>query len=314
MAQALRIDPALFGKEAITAETAAFNEQFFAQLAARPAAPEAERLAAYRAAMAAAYGGHLSPLAQERLLPGPHGTIPVRVFVPERVRGVYLDIHGGGWIAMSAGDFDPFNEHIAQSCDVAVVSVDYRLAPEHPYPTPVDDCEAVALWLVQHARAEFGVERLVIGGGSAGGQLSATTLLRLRDRHGYSGCAGANLQWGCYDLSLTPSNALGGPMPRWFIDLFVPDPALRRDPDVSPLYADLRGLPPALFTVGTLDPLLDDNLFMASRWVAAGNQAELAVYPGGVHGFNVMPHPLAQQANERMEAFIRAAVAEPVPA
>jgi acetyl esterase len=77
-----------------------------------------------------------------------------------------------------------------------------------------------------------------------------------------------------------------------------------RDPDISPLYGDLRGLPPALFTIGTCDALLDDSLFMYTRWIAAGNQAELAVYPGGAHGFNAFPFALAEQANARIDAFL----------
>jgi acetyl esterase/lipase len=79
---------------------------------------------------------------------------------------------------------------------------------------------------------------------------------------------------------------------------------LRDRPDVSPLYADLRGLPPALFTVGTLDPLLDDSQFMAARWSAAGNAAELAVYPGGIHAFNAFPLALGATANRRILEFV----------
>ena len=78
----------------------------------------------------------------------------------------------------------------------------------------------------------------------------------------------------------------------------------RRHPDVSPLYADLRGLPPALFTIGTCDPLLDDSLFMHSRWIAAGNAADLAIYPGGVHGFTAFDTELAEQANARIDRFL----------
>jgi acetyl esterase len=77
-----------------------------------------------------------------------------------------------------------------------------------------------------------------------------------------------------------------------------------RDPDISPLYADLKGLPPALFSVGTSDALLDDSLFMYARYIAAGNRAELAIYPGGAHAFNVFPIAIAQQANARMDAFL----------
>ena len=78
-------------------------------------------------------------------------------------------------------------------------------------------------------------------------------------------------------------------------------------PDVSPLYADLSRLPPALFTVGTLDPLLDDSLFMSQRWSVAGNQAELAVYPGGIHAFNAFPLEIGRQANQRQIDFLNRA-------
>lgn len=101
---------------------------------------------------------------------------------------------------------------------------------------------------------------------------------------------------------------LSTPAIRWFVEQFVPDPSVHRDPAVSPLYADLRGLPPALFTVGTLDPLLDDTLFVYGRWVAAGNEAELTVYPGGVHGFNLFPTALARSANARIESSIHRVV------
>jgi acetyl esterase/lipase len=81
-----------------------------------------------------------------------------------------------------------------------------------------------------------------------------------------------------------------------------------RDPDVSPLYANLAGLPPAIFTVGSIDPLLDDTLFLYARWIAAGNEAELAVYPGAPHAFNLAPMPLSAGANARIDAFLARAV------
>jgi acetyl esterase/lipase len=95
---------------------------------------------------------------------------------------------------------------------------------------------------------------------------------------------------------------------RHFADAFLPDVADRRAPDISPLFADLSGLPPALFSIGTSDALLDDTLFMHARWLAAGNQAELAIYPGGAHGFTAFPMTLAREANARMDAFLARAV------
>ena len=93
----------------------------------------------------------------------------------------------------------------------------------------------------------------------------------------------------------------------WGANAYAPgmDP---RDPDLSPLYADLSGLPRALFTVGALDALLDDSMFMYARWVAAGNQAALAIYPGGTHGFIVAPIPITREARGRIAAFLDAAL------
>jgi acetyl esterase/lipase len=174
----------------------------------------------------------------------------------------------------------------------------------------------VALWLTRNARAEFGSDVLTIGGESAGGHLSAVTLLRMRDRHGYAGFRGANLVYGCFDLAMTPSQRAFGDerLVLRTIDIvqfsaaFLPGVADRRVPDISPLYADLRGLCPALFTIGTRDALLDDSLFMHDRWIAAGNKAELAVYPGGAHGFTMFAGELAAAANARMETFLKAVI------
>ena len=90
-----------------------------------------------------------------------------------------------------------------------------------------------------------------------------------------------------------------------FANAFLPTITDRRDPDISPLFADLKGLCPALFTIGTADALLDDSLFMYARWIAAGNDAELAIYPGGAHGFTLFPNTLATQAEGRMNGFLR---------
>ncbi len=305
-----------FDPAAIDAETAEFNaklEALFADVTPTYLR-QPQEIRDEREAGGGTFGAIVtSELAQERTIAG----VPCRLFLPQTVRGVYLHVHGGGWVLGRAHHSDVRNERIMQNCELAVLSVDYRLAPEDPYPASQDDCEAVAAWLVERARAEFGTEKLLIGGESAGGHLAAATLLRMRDRHGYRGFLAANLVYGVYDLSMTPSQlrwgernlVLSTPTMAWFYDHFVPDASKRRDPDVSPLYADLRGLPPALFTVGTLDPLLDDTLFMYQRWLAAGNRAELAVYAGGVHGFNGMPSGLGRAANQRIDGFLKRAVA-----
>jgi acetyl esterase/lipase len=258
-----------------------------------------------------------SDRAVTRWIPGPDGPISLRVVMPERVDGVYLHIHGGGWALGGADQQDLLLTTLADTAHAAVVSVDYRLAPEHPFPAGPDDCEAVSHWLVEHAEEEFGSSRLMIGGESAGAHLSVLTLLRLRDRHGISGAfAGANLVFGVYDLAMTPSARSWGdrnliistPIMAWFAEMFLPGTTNeeRRSPEVSPLYADLRDMPPALFTVGTLDPLLDDSLFMAARWQAADNESTLWVYPESVHGFIRFPTGIALLAVQSMLDFASA--------
>lgn len=242
--------------------------------------------------------------------------VPVRVFEPDGpAAAVYLEIHGGGWIIGSAAAGDAANARLARDCGVTVVAVDYRLAPEHPHPAAADDCAAVARWLVDRAAAEFGTERLLIGGASAGATLAALTLLRLRDDGTVDRVRGANLAYGPYDISFTPSQRLARDTPlldRAYLEASRPlvfpglDPEALRDPAISPLYADLRDLPPALFTVGALDPFLDDSLFMHARWRAAGGEAELHVYPASPHGFDLLPTQMAAEANRRVTAFLRA--------
>ena len=318
------LDPALFLAHAVDAETREFNLQLEAFEATLPSivgrVPQV-----IRDERRHGRGVFPPPLFAERAewlrIPGPAGEVPLRVLRPDgQAQGVYLHIHGGGWTLGAADMQDPALEELMAATRMTVVSVDYRLAPEHPYPAGPDDCEAAARWLAEYCLAEFGTDRLTIGGESAGAHLSVVTLLRLRDRHGFTGFAGANLVFGAYDLSFTPSTRRWGDRElvlslanmEWFTGNFAPlPPEERRSPDISPLYADLENLPRALFSVGTLDPLLDDSLFMAMRWLAAGNRAELAVYPGAVHGFTAFPTGLTRRANARMYGFLVEAVNAP---
>jgi acetyl esterase/lipase len=304
------LQPDIFRPEAIAPETSAFNVELQARLAQAPPIHTMQPRAIRAASEAGAglFGPAVpSSLAKERSIETPAGALTLRVLTPDQARGVYFHIHGGGHVLGRPIDSDAGNEAIARRCSLAVVSVEYRLAPEHPYPAGPDDCEAAAAWLAEHALSEFGTERLLIGGESAGANLAALTLIRMRDKHSYTGFAAANLVFGVYDLSGTPSVrrwgdrelVLNAKVMSWFADHYVPAER-RREEDGSPLYADLSRMPPALFTVGTLDPLLDDSLFMHARWVAAGNDAE----PGGVHGFTGFPYPLAHSANARIEAFL----------
>jgi acetyl esterase/lipase len=309
------IDPALFDPSAISDEIRAQNADIVAKLSNLGALwtmpPEVVR-ENRRKGIGPFPLMPQSPRAQTIAIDGPGGPIPLRIIAPDNPRGVYFHIHGGGWTWGTADEQDPWLDRLADRCGLAVVSVEYRLAPEHPFPAGPDDCEAAALWLLREAESRFGTSRLFIGGESAGAHLSALTLLRLRDRHGLKPFRGANLFAGCYDVSMTPSVANWGDEPlilntpgvKVFAQNFCGPDLDRRDPAVSPLYADLQGLTPALFSVGTRDLLLDDTLFMASRWVAAGNKADLAVWPGGCHVFIRFDSAMSEQALSRIDGFI----------
>jgi len=309
-------DPALFEDSAIDPITARLNAQMIGLLTGQPewwiVGAEAMR-AARRRGEGPFPAPVLSSRARTLTITGKDGNeIPLRVIAPAQPRGIYLHLHGGGWVLGGADMQDPMLERIADNTGQAVVAPEYRLAPEHPYPAGPDDCEAAALWLVQNGRREFGADALTIGGESAGGHLTAVTIVRLRDRHGFTGFRGANIVYGAFDLAMTPSQRQFGNTRlvlrtidmQQFYSAFLPTITDRRVPDISPLYADLKNLCPALFSVGTKDALLDDTLFMHARWVAAGNPAELAIYPGGPHGFTLFPSDLSKAATAKMDAFL----------
>jgi len=315
------IDPELLE---LVDEVRAENAAMAARAAAEFASgfdPDRDFVAQIRAMMepGGIFGQDLVPQADERTVVGPGGDIPVRVFVPSTVDAVYLSIHGGAFMMGSRRSSDQTNWQIAQACNVAVVSPEYRMAPEHEWPSGHDDCETVAAWLLEHGARAFGAtsDRLLIGGESAGAHIAAVTVLRLRDRHdAMARVAGANLNCGVYDLTGTPSRMLpppendvlaaagsGGSAGGGYFASVTPD-ELRR-PEPSPLYADLHGLCPALFTVGTADSLLDDSVFMAARWELAGNETELAVYPYGPHGLTGSPTEMGRRGQARVEDFLR---------
>lgn len=320
-ARANPFDPNLFRPEAVPREVVAANEAFRQALSA---APEWWEIGAAKFRELAASGRgpfpppEVSPRGRTIQIEGRGGhRIALRLIAPPDPKGIYLHFHGGGLVLGSAMTQDAMMERIAQSTGMACASVEYRLAPEHPYPAAWDDGESAALWLIAHGKQELGSDLLTIGGESAGATLAAAILLRMRDRHGYTGFRAANLAYGNFDSSMTPSQRLapekgvlvGRVAIQKFCGAYLPKHVDPRDPDVSALYANLKNMPPAIFTVGTGDPLIDDTLFMYARWVAAGNEAELALYPGAVHAFNAFPMPQAAQANARIDAFLKRLIA-----
>jgi acetyl esterase/lipase len=281
--------------------------------------PQAERIAKRRAAMAPM----TVPEAVEREIAG----VRCRVYTPDgsAPRAVYLHVHGGGMVSGSPDVMDIPNLRMARELGVAVVSPDYRKAPEHPFPAGPDDVTAVAEWLVDHAAGEFGVARLLMGGESAGAYLTAVVALRLRDRGRIAAVAGLNLVFGIYDWGHTPSQR--GRRPHDGPDVLSPEeidfvtgcylPGLtieqRRDPAISPAYADLRGLPPMFLSVGTTDHLVDDTLLLAGRAAAAELEVELFVLPDMPHAFMAFPCTATTRWAERTAAWLDGLIGRPLP-
>lgn len=252
----------------------------------------------------------------ERRVPGPEGAPDVRVLVylPRNVAAplsALLWIHGGGYVLGKAEQADLQAKSIASEIGCAVVSVDYRLAPEVPHPGPVEDCYAALKWL-QASAGELGVDttRLAVGGDSAGGGLTAALALLTRDR----GEVPLVFQLLIYPMLDDRSVTTTDPHPYtgeyiWTAEsnrfgwtaLLGQEPG---GPDVSPYAAaaraeKLEGLPATFIGVGTLDLFLEEDLEYARRLIRAGVPTELHVYPGAFHGFPMAAHAQVAQMFEQ---------------
>ena len=245
---------------------------------------------------------------EERLLRLPDARpVKVRILRPSRPpKGLVLDFHGGGWVIGNAQMNDDLNIALVQACDVAVVSVDYRLAVSTPLQGLLDDCLAATRSVLGDGLPEFAELPVIVVGESAGGHLAAATLLQLKQWPALlKRVCGTLLYYGVFDLTGTPSVrdagpdtlVLDGPGMVEALRLLTPDldDQQRRQPVVSPLYGDLQGLPPALMLVGELDPLRDDTLLMAERWGKVA-PVDLRLLPVSPHGFIHFPTPMADKA------------------
>ncbi len=313
-----------FDPESIDPETAAFNADLESRLRALPATHEVpiEAVRKARDEGTSIFPFH-PPLdeARDMAIPGaPGGPGRVRVIRPQgAARGVFLHIHGGGWSLGRPWHQDHRQKDLVEQTGCVSVSVQYRLAPENPWPACAQDCAAAARWLIDAAPETFGTDRLMIGGESAGAHLAASTLLAMKSQGRGGAFSGALLSYGVYDMRMTPSAAnwgarkliLSTPTIAWFAGNLAIAPDNLTDPLVSPLFGDLADMPPALFQCGTSDPLMDDTAFMAARWQAAGNETRLTWYPGGVHAFDYFDTSLGVRARTERIAFVNDILGRP---
>ena len=235
-------------------------------------------------------------LVEDRVLPG---DIPARVYTPRGPgpKPALLYFHGGGWVLGGLDTVDAPCRRLADAADCIVVSVDYRLAPEHKFPIPAEDCYAATRHVAENAAA-FGADRdrIAVGGDSAGGNLAAAVTLMARDRGGPR-LSFQLLIYPATDFAFdTPSYrahaegfGLTRKAARWYWSQYLPRPEDGAHPLASPLRAqDLRGLPPARVITAEYDPLRDEGEAYAARLRAAGVRAEVRRFEGQIHGFFAM--------------------------
>lgn len=245
-------------------------------------------------------------------VPGPGGPVPVRIYRPERAEAAVTYLHGGGWVLGDLDTHDPVCRHFANALQAVVVATDYRLAPEHPFPEPLDDAVAVLGWTAaRHRGLPLGV-----AGDSAGGGLAAGAALRARDAGG-PGLVAQLLVYPATDMTMSqPSVSENGEGHfltaadmRWFLDHYLPTRESGVSSEADLLRApDLSGLPPAVVATAELDPLRDEGRAYAERLREAG--VPVQTFPGTslTHGYVNLAELVDAAARERdevLEAFRR---------
>jgi acetyl esterase len=259
----------------------------------------------------------------EREARGPHGTIPLRVYRGAGTADmgdlpVHVYYHGGGWVLGDLDSHDWVCRKIANGAQCAVVSVDYRMAPEFPFPVPYDDALAALKWVAAKAGAlKVDASKISVGGDSAGGNLAAALAIAARDGdapklksqilvYPVTDCSMSGNYYGRFTEGLL----LTDETMQWFIDLYVPDKAQRKDWRASPLLAkSLEGVAPAFVLTAGFDPLCAEGEAYAARLKAEGVAVSTASFPGQIHGFlsNGKLLPKANDAVEQIVAALKAA-------
>jgi acetyl esterase len=299
---------------------------FLTEMAASGAKPieesTPEEVRALSAELKELYGtGPEMARVEDHKIPVEGTDIEARVLVPEgAVRGVFIYYHGGGWvIGGNLDDFDVLGRKLAAATGCAVVLVNYRLAPEHRYPTAVDDAYAALEWVAAGVTEIAGADvPVIVGGDSAGGNLAAIMTQRSRDRGGPP-IAFQALVYPVTDDDLdnasytTDENQLlvNRASMIWFWDHYLPDTARRKEPDASPLQAaDLSGLPPAVVLLAEYDVLRDEGQAYADRLRESGVPVDVHIHPGQMHGFfTLLMLPGHEDAIDQIAAALDAQLA-----
>lgn len=304
--------------------------RLFATLAAMGAQPVSTQSVAdarrFYTEKSARFGGPAAPMAEVRDLaaPGPAGPIPLRLYCPEAASPsgpALIYVHGGGWVIGDLDSHDKVCRSIAAQTPCRVVAVDYRLAPEHPFPASLDDVLAALAWIATNAY-QFGIDadRIAIGGDSAGGGMSAAACIDARSK-GVK-LAAQVLIYPSVDstpeVRSWPSRIVHAQVPplttdtlRWFSSKYLPRGIDLRDWRLSPLHAEsLAGLPPALVLTAQYDPLRDEGKAYADRLAASGVPAVYRCFPGQIHGFIEYGGVLAsaQEAIGEIANFLRSSL------
>jgi acetyl esterase len=240
--------------------------------------------------------GSVSLLRERDLaLPGPHGQVPCRLYLPDGIDGTpcLVYAHGGGFMQGSLDSWNHFLRDLVRQSGVACLSVDYKLSPEYKFPVAFEETVAM-IRLAAREGAGLGIDptRLAVGGDSAGANLALAAALALRDA-GEHALSFLLLIYGVYSTNVeSPSwqrfgrgAGLSQAQFRWILETYLADPAQQGDWRVAPMLADLKGLPPAHLIVGSLDPLLDDSNRLATKLKEAGVPSDLTIYQGINHGF-----------------------------
>jgi len=244
--------------------------------------------------------------------------VPVRVYAhDESPTGVIVYFHGGGFCIGSIGLMDNVARELAHASGAVVVSVEYRLAPEDPYPAGLDDCVAVTRWALTHAE-DLGAsaDRVAVAGESAGGNLAAAVALRLRDEGGPQPCAQVLVYPATAGEEVFPSRVefdglvISQRAGDAFWSAYSGEHDITRDPYAAVLFTpSLAGLPPALVLLGGCDMLRDEGRAYAQRLVEEGVETTEVTYPGQPHGFVNFDLPAATLAHERIGGWLRAVFA-----